>query len=76
MIMQYMKVEGHMNLVRDEETKAVINVSKSDYEKYIEQKNIKEKEGKRINLLEIEVADIKTDIKEIKNLLHQVITRL
>lgn len=74
--MQYIKVEGHMNLVRDEETKAVINVSKSDYEKYIEQKNIKEKESKRVNLLEIEVAEIKTDIKEIKNLLHQVITRL
>lgn len=74
--MQYIKVEGHMNLVRDEETKAVINVSKSDYKKYIEQKNIKEKESKRVNLLEIEVAEIKTDIKEIKNLLHQVITRL
>jgi len=74
--MQYTKVEGHMNLVRDEETKAVINVSINDYKKYIDQKAAKEKEIEKIVSLESEVADIKSDIDEIKSLLHQIITRL
>jgi formate-dependent nitrite reductase cytochrome c552 subunit len=74
--MQYTKVEGHMNLVRDEETKAVINVNVSEYQKYLDQKSTKEKEIERIQSLESEVTDIKTDIGEIKSLLHQIITRL
>lgn len=74
--MQYTKVEGHMNLVRDEETKAVINVNINEYEKYLDQKSTKEKEIGRIQSLESEVTDIKTDIGEIKSLLHQIITRL
>ena len=65
-----------MNLVRDEETKAVINVSINDYKKYIDQKAAKEKEIEKIVSLESEVADIKSDIDEIKSLLHQIITRL
>lgn len=74
--MQYTKVEGHMNLVRDEETKAVINVNVSEYQRYLDQKSTKEKEVERIQSLESEVIDIKTDIGEIKSLLHQIITRL
>lgn len=74
--MQYTKVEGHMNLVRDEETKAVINVNINEYQKYLDQKSTKEKEIERIQSLESEVTDIKTDIGEIKSLLHQIITRL
>jgi hypothetical protein len=65
-----------MNLVRDEETKAVINVNVSEYQKYLDQKSTKEKEIERIQSLESEVTDIKTDIGEIKSLLHQIITRL
>lgn len=65
-----------MNLVRDEETKAVINVNINEYQKYLDQKSTKEKEIERIQSLESEVTDIKTDIGEIKSLLHQIITRL
>jgi formate-dependent nitrite reductase cytochrome c552 subunit len=71
--MQYTKVGGHMNLVRDEETKAVINVNLNDYQKYIDQKTTKENEIQKIEFLGSEVANIKSDINEIKSLLHQII---
>jgi len=74
--MEYTKVEGHMNLVRDEETKAVINVSMNDYQKYIDQKTIKQNEIQKIKSLEHEVANIKSDMNEIKSLLHQIIKGL
>lgn len=65
-----------MNLVRDEETKAVINVSMNDYQKYIDQKTIKQNEIQKIKSLEHEVANIKSDMNEIKSLLHQIIKGL
>jgi len=74
--MEYTKVEGHMNLVRDEETKAVINVNMNDYQKYIDQKTIKQNEIQKIKSLEHEVANIKSDMNEIKSLLHQIIKGL
>ena len=42
--MNYSKVTGHSNLIRDEETKAIINTNMSDYNNYIMQKRAKEKE--------------------------------
>jgi len=74
--MEYTKVEGHMNLVRDEETKAVINVNMNDYQKYIDQKTTKQNEIQKIKSLEHEVANIKSDMNEIKSLLHQIIKGL
>jgi len=65
-----------MNLVRDEETKAVINVNMNDYQKYIDQKTIKQNEIQKIKSLEHEVANIKSDMNEIKSLLHQIIKGL
>jgi len=65
-----------MNLVRDEETKAVINVNMNDYQKYIDQKTTKQNEIQKIKSLEHEVANIKSDMNEIKSLLHQIIKGL
>jgi hypothetical protein len=65
-------VEGHSNLVRDGETKAIINTSMTDYNNYIMQKKLKEKEAQKINSIEKEVSDIKNDINEIKNLLRRL----
>lgn len=70
--MKYSKVEGHSNLLRDEETKAILNTSMSDYNSYIKLKKIKEMENSRIDNIENDVNDIKNDLKEIKNLLRNL----
>ena len=70
--MNQSKVEGHSNLIRDEETKAIINTSMTDYNNYIMQKKLKEKEAQKINSIEKEVSNIKDDLNEIKNLLRRI----
>lgn len=70
--MNYSKVTGHSNLIRDEETKAIINTNMSDYNNYIMQKRAKEKESQKIYSIERQVANIKEDLDEIKNLLRRL----
>jgi hypothetical protein len=41
--MEYSKVDGHSNLIRDESTKAIINTNLSEYQNYIIEKDIDEK---------------------------------
>jgi phosphoenolpyruvate-protein kinase (PTS system EI component) len=67
--MPFSIVEDHPNLVRDEETRAIINMDIDEYHNYKELKKIKDKEYARVESLENEMKDLKDDISEIKNLL-------
>ena len=68
----YIKVEGHSNLVRDEKTKAILNLNMNDYETYIRVRQVKENESKRVDTIESEMSNIKNDLEEIKNLLRSL----
>jgi len=70
MIMNYSKVEGHSNLLRDESTKAVINTNLSEYQNYINLRKSKENDVNKIKNLESDVESIKNDLNEIKTLLR------
>lgn len=71
--MKYSKVNGHSNLIRDEETKAIINTNMTDYNNYIMQKRIKEKENQKLQNLEKDFVNMKEDLNEIKSLLRSLI---
>lgn len=71
--MMFSKVDGHDNLVRDEQTKAILNVNMVEYKNYLEQKRVKEIEFQKIQSLENEVNSIKDDLGEIKSLLRSMI---
>lgn len=62
-------VEGYKNLIRDENTKAILNTNYNEYENYKKMKQIKGAEVKRIDDLEKDLGSIKNDINEIKMLL-------
>jgi hypothetical protein len=68
----YIKVEGHSNLVRDEKTKAILNLNMTDYDNYMRIKKIKEDESKRVDNIESEMGNIRNDLEEIKNLLRNL----
>lgn len=70
--MNYSKIEGHDHLLRDLKTGAIINTNINEYESYIRSKRVKENELKKINNLENEVASIKNDLSEIKDLLRGI----
>lgn len=71
--MDYYKVEGHSNLIRDANTNAILNTNMSEYNNYINAKKIKETECKRVELIENDLAGVKEDLNEIKNLLRSFI---
>lgn len=62
------KVEGHVNLYRDEESGAIINTDSASYDKYV--KTIENSEIKKQ-----ELDKIKSDIDEIKSLLKDFLNK-
>ena len=67
--MENIKVKDHLNLERDPQTNAILNVSKDEYNEYIERRNKRRSQSQRVVELESEVKDIKNDLSEIKSLL-------
>lgn len=60
------KVEGHPNLFRDENSGAIINCDSTAYNQYVNSLSKKELKKK-------EIEEIKEDIKEIKSILFQLL---
>ena len=52
-------VEGNPNLSRDPKTGAILNTNRSEYEKYIAQRNEREIDKQRLTQLESEISEIK-----------------
>jgi hypothetical protein len=67
--MNYIKVEGHPNLVRDKNSGAILNINKTE----IEANRIrKEKEKQK----DKEIEQLKNDVSEIKSMLNKLIEKL
>tara|TARA_A100000172_G_scaffold55097_2_gene35256 strand:+ start:217 stop:408 length:192 start_codon:yes stop_codon:yes gene_type:complete len=61
-----LKVEGHSNLYRDENTGAILNCDENGYLNYVRSRE-------RRNVQNEEIDKIKSDIEEIKSMLKQII---
>lgn len=70
--MKRVKVKDEINLFRDVSTNAIVNTDMQAYNNYINSKKIKEQESKRIENIENELVDVKSDLNEIKNLLRKL----
>lgn len=53
------KVDGHNQLYRDEQTQAIINKDKEEYDSYILRRNKLRREREEIKNLKNEVSDLK-----------------
>ncbi len=62
------RVEGHKNLYRDENSGAIINTDSHGYSQYKKSRNI------RLTQKE-EIDGMKKDIEEIKNLLRMIVEK-
>jgi polyhydroxyalkanoate synthesis regulator phasin len=71
--MNYLKVEGHSNLLRDPITNSIINTSMSEYQEYVARRDSKNEKNQKIQNLESDVANIKNDLDEIKSLLRSLV---
>ncbi len=62
------RVEGHKNLYRDENSGAIINTDSHGYSQYKKSRNIKLTQKD-------EIDSMKKDIEEIKNLLRMIVEK-
>jgi hypothetical protein len=71
--MSYLKIKDNEKLVRDANTKNIINTDIQGYHQYVEAYKQKQSEVVRITKLESEMDVIKNDLSEIKNLLISLV---
>ena len=69
----HVKVKDHSNLVRDPSTNFIINTSQSDYDQYLARRKQKRGEHERVEIMEQDLSDLKSEIGEIKSLLKEIL---
>ena len=70
----YLKVQGCDGLVRDVATNAILNSDKTEYERYLAQKNANLSKKAEIQRQADEINNIKSDLTEIKQMLLTLIS--
>ena len=71
--MEYLKVKGYSNLIRDPKTNSIINTSMAEYQEYISRRDVKKNEEQKIQYIENDLAMMKCDLDEIKTLLRSLL---
>ena len=68
-----MKVDGHQNLVRDSRSNAIINTNVTEYQVYMKRVKDREHHGDQIRNAVKEINTLKTELREIKNLIKELV---
>ena len=74
--MEYHGVKGHADLLRDPNTNSIINSNGSDYEKYVARRNAKVEASQQTENIEQDLANLKSEMNEIKSLLKELVTNV
>ena len=69
----YIPVEGNNDLVRDPKTDQIINTNTSAYEQYISQRKRRKLEKEKSLNVEEDLANLKSELSEIKSLLRELV---
>ena len=65
--------KAHKDLARDPNTNNIINVNKVSYEHYIASRNAKNEKNQKVQTMEEDLANVKSELDEIKSLLKELI---
>ena len=69
----FIKVEGSDHLVRDRNTNQIINTNDSEYQQYIARRKRKKVEKEKALSVEEDLANLKSEMSEIKSLLKELV---
>ena len=72
---EYLKVEGYDNLVRDNNSHAIINTDKSAYQRAVARAKAAAKERDEIRNNAREINNLKCEMHEIKDMLKKVLDK-
>ena len=73
--MSRLKVFGYESLVRDTNSNAIVNTNKSEYKAYIARIKAREQQGDEIRNAVKEINNLKAELREIKNLIKEVVKK-
>ena len=68
-----LKVEGHTHLVREITSSGIVNTNTSEYEIYMKRIKSREQHGDQIRTAVKDINNLKTELREIKGLLKEII---
>jgi hypothetical protein len=73
--MSKLRVEGFSNLVRDTNSNAIVNVSRSEFQVYMSRHKNRQKQGDELRGAIKEINTLKQELFEIKRLIKEVIKK-
>ena len=74
--MEYYGVKGHVDLLRNSETGAIVNRNDLDYEKYVSRRDAKKAQVQQSENIEQDLANLKNEMNEIKSLLKELVSNV
>ena len=66
-------MEGHKDLARDPETGAIVNVNTLEYSQYLSRRDVKTEKNQKVQTMEQDLANVKSELNEIKSLLKELL---
>jgi hypothetical protein len=71
----FVQIKDNKNLIRDTESRAILNTDVEELKTYYAEREIKIKELQEKQALESKVNKLEEDMSEIKDMLRQILTR-
>ena len=68
--MDYYKIEGNQDLARDPENGSIVNVNDLEYQQYVAVRKAKKAKNESV---EEDLANLKSEMNEIKSLLKELV---
>ncbi len=66
-------MKGNKDLARDPETNAIINVNTLEYTQYLSRRDVKTEKNQKVQTMEEDLANVKSELNEIKSLLKELL---
>jgi hypothetical protein len=73
--MTRLKVHGYESLVRDTRSNGIVNTNTTEYQMYMSRVRAREKQGDEIRNAVKEINNLKTELREIKDLIKGVVKK-
>ena len=67
------QIDGNMDLARDPRTNSIVNVNTVDYDHYVAGREAKKMGRKQVDNIEEDLANLKSEMNEIKSLLKELV---
>ena len=71
--MEFYEMKGNKDLARDPETNAIVNVNTLEYTQYLSRREVKTEKNQKVQTMEQDLANVKSELNEIKSLLKELL---